>query len=158
MQIEYICNIFDKILTMQLASDISTELFQSMLNAIKKNGVDGTLKLLKSNTLQVEIEDKEIVDVLRIVCDEFNINIEDLIYDRYVRGEQKYAVGFCLYYLYQDYSLGDLQKKGVFKHKDKSVLSRYRQLIESLDPKHKADTPYLKIKDRLDKKIATNKK
>lgn len=143
---------------MQLASDISTELFQSMLNAIKKNGVDGTLKLLKSNTLQVEIEDKEIVDVLRIVCDEFNINIEDLIYDRYVRGEQKYAVGFCLYYLYQDYSLGDLQKKGVFKHKDKSVLSRYRQLIESLDPKHKADTPYLKIKDRLDKKIATNKK
>lgn len=143
---------------MQLASDISTELFQSILNAIKKNGVDGTLKLLKSNTLQVEIDDKEIIDVLKTVCDEFNMNMEDLIYDRYVRGEQKYAVGFCLYYLYQDYSLGDLQKKGVFKHKDKSVLSRYRQLIESLDPKHKADTPYLKIKDRLDKKIATNKK
>ena len=84
--------------------------------------------------------------------------MEDLIYDRYVRGEQKYAVGFCLYYLYQDYSLGDLQKKGVFKHKDKSVLSRYRQLIEGLDPKHKADTPYLKIKDRLDTKINNIKK
>lgn len=143
---------------MQLASDISTELFQSMLNAIKKNGVDGTLKLLKQNTIDVEIDDKEIMAILQIVCDEFNISMEDLIYDRYVRGEQKYAVGFCLYYLYQDYSLGDLQKKGVFKHKDKSVLSRYRQLIEGLDPKHKADTPYLKIKDRLDTKINNIKK
>jgi len=143
---------------MQLASDISTELFQSMLNAIKKNGVDGTLKLLKSNTIDVEIDDKEIIEVLQLVCDEFNINMQDLIYDRYVRGEHKYAVGFCLYYLYKDYSLGDLQKKGVFKHKDKSVLSRYRQLIESLDPKHKADTPYIKIKDRLDNKINNIKK
>jgi len=143
---------------MQLASDISTELFQSILNAIKKNGVDGTLKLLKQNTIDVEIDDKEIIGVLQIVCDEFNISMEDLIYDRYVRGEQKYAVGFCLYYLYQDYSLGDLQKKGLFKHKDKSVLSRYRQLIDGLDPKHKADTPYLKIKDRLDTKINNIKK
>ena len=143
---------------MQLASDISTELFQSMLNAIKKNGVDGTLKLLKQNTIDIEIDDKEIMAILQVVCDEFNISMEDLIYDRYVRGEQKYAVGFCLYYLYQDYSLGDLQKKGVFKHKDKSVLSRYRQLIEGLDPKHKADTPYLKIKDRLDTKINNIKK
>jgi hypothetical protein len=129
-----------------------------MLNAIKKNGVDGTLKLLKSNTIDVEIDDKEIIEVLQLVCDEFNINMQDLIYDRYVRGEHKYAVGFCLYYLYKDYSLGDLQKKGVFKHKDKSVLSRYRQLIESLDPKHKADTPYIKIKDRLDNKINNIKK
>jgi hypothetical protein len=143
---------------MQLASDISTELFQSILNAIKKNGVDGTLKLLKQNTIDIEIDDKEIIGVLQIVCDEFNISMEDLIYDRYVRGEQKYAVGFCLYYLYQDYSLGDLQKKGLFKHKDKSVLSRYRQLIDGLDPKHKADTPYLKIKDRLDTKINNIKK
>jgi hypothetical protein len=143
---------------MQLASEISTELFQSILNAIKKNGVDGTLKLLKSNTIDVEIDDKDIIEVLQLVCDEFNINMEDLIYDRYVRGEHKYAVGFCLYYLYKDYSLGDLQKKGVFKHKDKSVLSRYRQLIESLDPKHKADTPYIKIKDRLDNKINNIKK
>ena len=88
---------------MQLASDISTELFQSMLNAIKKNGVDGTLKLLKQNTIDIEIDDKEIMAILQVVCDEFNISMEDLIYDRYVRGEQKYAVGFCLYYLYQDY-------------------------------------------------------
>jgi len=54
--------------------------------------------------------------------------------------------------------LGDIQKKGVFEHKDKSVLSRYRQLIDGLNPRFKADIPYIKVKDRLDKKIKELKK
>jgi hypothetical protein len=143
---------------MEAIQNTSIELFQTFLNVIKKNGVESTLKLLKTNNNELEITDEAILNVVKIVCDEFSINIEELVYDKYVRGENKYAIGFCLHYLYKDYSLGDLQKKGLFKYKDKSVLSRYRQLIDNLDSKHKADIPYLKIKDKLDKKINENKK
>lgn len=141
-----------------MTKDISLELFQTLLNTIKKNGYESTLKMLKTTSNEIEIDDETILQVVQIVCDEFTLDVNDLIYDRYVRGEHKYAIGFCLYYLYQDYSLGDLQKKGLFKYKDKSVLSRYRQLIDKLDSKHKADMPYLKIKDKLDKKIYEIKK
>jgi hypothetical protein len=143
---------------MEMTKDISLELFQTLLNTIKKNGYESTLKMLKTTSNEIEIDDETILQVVQIVCDEFTLDVNDLIYDRYVRGEHKYAIGFCLYYLYQDYSLGDLQKKGLFKYKDKSVLSRYRQLIDKLDSKHKADMPYLKIKDKLDKKIYEIKK
>lgn len=122
---------------------------------IKKVGMDGTLKVLRANTRDVLIEDKYVMELVQIVCDEFSIAMDELLYDRYVRGHNKYAIGFCLYYLYDDYSLGELQKKGLFKYKDKSVLSRYRQLIEKLDPKHRADTTWIKIKDKLDIKVKT---
>lgn len=138
---------------MEAIQNQSIELFQTLLNVIKKNGVESTLKLLKTNNNEIEITDEVILKVVKVVCEEFSISVEELIYDKYVRGENKYAIGFCLHYLYQGYSLGDLQKKGLFKYKDKSVLSRYRQLIDNLDSKHKADIPYLKIKDKLDKKI-----
>lgn len=94
-----------------MTKDISLELFQTLLNTIKKNGYESTLKMLKTTSNEIEIDDETILQVVQIVCDEFTLDVNDLIYDRYVRGEHKYAIGFCLYYLYQDYSLGDLQKK-----------------------------------------------
>lgn len=143
---------------MLLTDPTATEFFQSLLTSIKKNGVAGTYKILKSDKVEADIEDEEIKSVIEIVCDEFSIDIEELIYDKYIRGENKYAIGFCLFYLYHNYSVGEIQSKGAFKFKDKSVLSRYRQLISRLDPKNKADIPYLKIKSRLDKKINNIKK
>lgn len=141
------------------ASEINhIELFQTLLNSIKKNGVEGTLQLLRSKTKDVSISDEYILSVVKEVCDEFAIDIEELVYEKYVRGDNKYAIGFCLYYLYKDYSIGELQKNGLFKYKDKSVLSRYRQLVESLDGKHKTDMPYIKIKDKLDERIKQIKK
>lgn len=143
---------------MQVIHDMSLELFQAFMNTLKKKGSAETLKILETNSREVEIEDEYIKSVIMIVCEEFSIDMEELIYDKYVRGENKYAIGFCLHYLYKDYSMGEIQKKHVFEYKDKSVLSRYRQLVESLNPKYKADLPYIKIKDRLDKKIKEIKK
>jgi hypothetical protein len=143
---------------MLLTDPTATEFFQSILTSIKKNGVSGTYKILKSDTVLVDIEDEEIKSIIEIVCDEFSIDVDELIYDKYIRGENKYAIGFCLFYLYHNYSVGEIQSKGAFKYKDKSVLSRYRQLISKLDSKNKADIPYLKIKTRLDKKITNIKK
>lgn len=136
----------------------SIQLLQTMISSIKKNGIDGTLKLLKSESIGVEIDDDNIKSIIEVVCDEFSIDVEELFYDKYIRGDNKYAIGFCLFYLYHNYSVGEIQQKGAFKFKDKSVLSRYRQLISKLDSKNQADIPYLKIKSRLDKKINNIKK
>jgi hypothetical protein len=136
----------------------SIQFLQSVITSIKKNGMGGTLKLLNSESMDVDIDDENIKNIIEIVCEEFSINVEELIYDKYIRGDNKYAIGFCLFYLYHNYSVGEIQQKGAFKFKDKSVLSRYRQLISRLDPKNQADIPYLKIKIRLDKKINNIKK
>ncbi len=143
---------------MEVVQEIEFKLFQAFLNTLKKKGAVETLKILETKTREVNIEDEYLRSVVSIVCEEFSIEMEELIYDRYIRGENKYAIGFCLHYLYEYYSLGDIQKKGVFEHKDKSVLSRYRQLIDGLNPRFKADIPYIKVKDRLDKKIKELKK
>lgn len=138
---------------METTTDISLELFQTLANSVKKIGVEGTLKILRSKSKQVMIEDELVLKVVEVVAEEFAIDLDELVYEKYIRGDNKYAIGFCLHYLYEDYSIGELQKKGLFKYKDKSVLSRYRQLVDKLDDKHKTDMPYLKIKDKLDKRI-----
>jgi hypothetical protein len=81
---------------MLLTDPTATEFFQSLLTSIKKNGVAGTYKILKSDKVEADIEDEEIKSVIEIVCDEFSIDIEELIYDKYIRGENKYAIGFIL--------------------------------------------------------------
>lgn len=143
---------------MASSDNISIQLMQTIINSVKKNGVDGTLKILNSDTTSVDIDDENIKSIIDIVCEEFSINVDELIYDKYIRGDNKYAIGFCLFYLYHNYSVGEIQERGAFKFKDKSVLSRYRQLISNLDAKNKADIHYLKIKSRLDKKINNIKK
>lgn len=138
--------------------EISLELFQTLYRTIKRKGLDATLRILKKESQDTSIDDPAVLSVVKVVCEEFLIDINELVYQKYVRGDNKYAIGFCLYFLYDDYSVGELQKKGLFKYKHKSVLSRYRQLIENLDYKHKTDVPYIKIKDNLEKKIKELKK
>jgi hypothetical protein len=49
-------------------------------------------------------------------------------------------------------TLGEINRC-IFKSKDKSLLSKYKTLIENLNPKYSADVKYLKIKSILDKKL-----
>jgi hypothetical protein len=137
--------------------ETSVEVFQAFINILKKNGIKKTMKILnKADT--IEIKDIYVSKVLNIVADEFSLNLKDILFEKYKRGENRYAVGFCLYYLYEDYSMNDLRKLGVFKDKDFSVLSRYRQLIEKLNPKVENDMIYIKTKSKLDIKIKEIKK
>ena len=82
----------------------------------------------------------------------FNISKEDLFYSRYERGELKYAIGFCVYYLYKYKTLGEIFKT-IFKNKNKSQLSKYRQLIVELNPKIEQDKKYITLLEVLDQKI-----
>lgn len=136
---------------MEATQYISVELLQTLMNTVKKNGVQETIKLLRSKIQPSEIDDKNITKVINAVCDEFSIDIDDLRFERYQRGDFKYAVGFCIYYLYGDYTMAKIINSGVFQYKHRSVLTKYRLLIEKLNSKYKNDIPYIKIKARLDK-------
>lgn len=143
---------------MEVVPQIEFEVFQVFLNVLKKKGAKETIKILNKDNFETSISDEYVLKVLKMVADEFAIDLNEILYDRYVRGENKYVIGFCVHYLYKDYSMNDLRKLGVFSNKDISVLSRYRQLVENLDPHHKNDSAYLKMKEKLDKKLKDIKK
>jgi hypothetical protein len=128
-------------------------LLQKVLDSVSKRGYKKTLDLLsfkiEDNIVLRKAKDKLIV---LEVTKAFNISKEDLFYSRYERGELKYAIGFCVYYLYKYKTLGEIFKT-IFKNKNKSQLSKYRQLIVELNPKIEQDKKYITLLEVLDQKI-----
>lgn len=90
--------------------------------------------------------------IISEVAKAFNIEFEDLFFGRYKRANYKYAIGLCVYYLYNVTTLGDIQKN-IFKYKNKSLLSKYRREVENFEAINEEDKKFLKIKKELDKKI-----
>ena len=129
------------------------EILEHLLTSVKNRGYKNTLKLLKENHKETIITNEQDLFIIDTVCDKFNISKDDLFYGRYVHGDRKYAIGFCVHYLYQNKTLGEISKH-IFKNKNKALLNRYRQMIIDLNKK---DLPYFEIKQELDKKIENNK-
>ena len=96
--------------------------------------------------------------VLISVSEEFNVSMSDLINNRYLRGDNKYAVGFCVHYLYSKFTLGEIHKN-IFRSKTKTLLSKYRSMILELSKNGKVAEikKIIEIKERLDSKIETIK-
>lgn len=144
---------------MNVVDDMSFEVFQAFLNILKKNGSNGTLKILNEKyESDFGIKDEYILNVLTLVCNEMSMSLHDLLYEKHKKGDNKYAIGFCVYYLHQNYSYGELKKNGVFIHKDTSLLSKYKSIIDNLNRNYKSDKLYIELKDRLDIQIKTVKK
>jgi hypothetical protein len=135
--------------------DQTLQLLNVLESHIKQNGIKRTIGILSKKDAQNFFEDDYTNLVLKSVCEEFSYNLDELMYSRYLRGDYKIAVGFCVYYLYENISLGDISNY-IFKNKHKTLLSRYKALIDNLNPKYKSDLPYIKIKDSLSKKIQLN--
>jgi hypothetical protein len=135
--------------------DQTLQLLNVLESHIKQNGIKKTIGILSKKDVQNFFEDDYTNLVLKSVCEEFSYNLDELMYSRYLRGDYKIAVGFCVYYLYKNISLGDISNY-IFKNKHKTLLSRYKALIDNLNPKYKSDLPYIKIKDSLSKKIQLN--
>lgn len=134
------------------------EILEELLNSVKTLGFRKTLNILKVEKKKdvVEMDDYDHF-VLDTITREFAITIDDLLYGRYIRGEIKYAVGFAVYFLYENKTLGQIHKN-VFKFKNKTLLSKYRQMIFDLKKSHKADEKFISLKDKLEKIIQTFKK
>jgi NurA-like 5'-3' nuclease len=136
-----------------MAQEETIQILEELLNSVKIRGFKKTLNTLKTQThKKVEVLDEFDRHVLQCVSDEFNIPTDDLLFSRYTRGDNKYAIGFCVYYLNEKKPLGEIHKK-LFINKNKSLLTMYRQLIYNLNKSHKADTKFIELKNNLDKKI-----
>lgn len=144
---------------MHFVEDVSFEVFQVFLKILKKNGVSETLKILNEKyDNDFGIKNKYILNVLNLVCNEMSISLHDLLYEKHQKGDNKYAIGFCVFYLHKNYSYGELKKNGVFIHKHTSLLSKYKSIIENLNRNYKSDKQYIELKDKLDIQIQNIKK
>ena len=124
-------------------------LLQKVLESVSRRGYKKTLDLLsfkvEDNVVLRKTKDKLIIaEVIKA----FNISKDDLFISRYERGELKYAIGFCVHYLYKYKTLGEIYKT-IFKNKNKAQLSKYRQLIVELNPKIEQDKKYITLLETL---------
>ena len=137
----------DKITMGNENNAIALDVLNSLTAYIKQNGVEAAIAHL--NTAPKELTDNYPKRVLHEVAYAFGMTTDTLLNAKYIRGDQKYAIGFCVHYLYPSLSITEISKS-IFPQRDKAVLSRYKSVIEKLNPKHKSDKDYLKIKQDLD--------
>lgn len=138
-----------------MSNNNELNLLKELVSLVESKGFARTLNILKENNNKgYEVNDPFDSFVLNTISTQFDISIENIMRSRYVRGDMKYAIGFCVYYMYENKSLGEI-KKNVFKDRNKGLLFRYRQMIIELTKK---DSPYFEIKTELDKIIQTYKK
>jgi hypothetical protein len=138
-----------------MSQEDTIELLEELLTSVKQRGYKKTIGLLKTNIgIESLVLDEHQRNVITIVAEEFGITLEDIVSSRYMRGENKYAVGFCVLYLYSRYTLGEIQKN-IFKNKTKTLLSKYRNMILELNKNEKVSEikRIIDIKEKLDKRI-----
>jgi len=141
-----------------MSQEETTQILNELLKSIKTRGLRRTLTLLKTNRkVRPEITDKFDLFVIKSITETFNISEDELLDGKYIRGENKYAIGLCVYFMYENKSLGEIHKK-IFVNKNKTLLSKYRQLIFDLRVKNKQDKKYITIKKELETKIENFKK
>ena len=133
--------------------DENLELLEMLLSSIKLRGYKKTLSILQvGDSTNVSVTDPYELFVIQSVVDEFKITLDDILYNKFIRGVNKYAVGFCVYYLYDNRTMGDLRRR-IFRGRSTTLLSKYRQMILQLDEDIYEHKKHLKIKKVLDKKI-----
>lgn len=134
------------------------EILQLLLKSVKSRGFKKTLNLLKGHSQKsIVITDHFDKFVVNEVAKAFDMDEDDLLYSKYMRGSNKYALGLCVVYLYENKSLGEIHKN-IFTNKNKTLLSKYRQIIFDLNANHQEEKKILAIKLELDKKIENFKK
>jgi hypothetical protein len=154
-----IFNIFERYKTLLMTQDDTIEILEVLLSSVKTRGYKKTLNILKTDTKSNYTFGDYDNLVLLSVCEEFGVSVSDLMNNRYLRGDNKYAIGFCVHYLYSKYTLGEIHKN-IFRNKTKTLLSKYRSMILSLKYNEKVSEiqKMIDIKNRLDSKIQTIKK
>lgn len=130
-------------------------LFEHLLKSLQTRGFKKTLKLIYvENEKNLDIENEHHKHIILTICDLFGVTYEQIKYGRYDRGENKYVIGFIVYYLYPHISLNEMHKK-YFTGRNKTLLSKYRQLVIDLKPKFINDKFYLDKKEEIEKKLSS---
>lgn len=129
------------------------EILENLLESVRIRGFKKTSQLLNVYGEDKIIEkDNFVAFVVSNICKLTNIEINQLLHGKYIRGEHKFAIGLCVYYLYDSYSLNEIHKR-LFVTKSKNLLSRYKAIIYNLNPRFKTDESRIKIKKQMDELI-----
>jgi chromosomal replication initiation ATPase DnaA len=122
-----------------------TNNISSLLLEINKTiqviGTEKLLDLLKisrenNSDLGDEVKSKSQM-VIKIVCDEFNIEIDDF-YSRTRKNNRRYAIGITAMIL-KDYLKLDVADISYLIKKPNNLVSIYCSEVHELNPKHKSD-------------------
>lgn len=126
------------------------DLLQNLLDCVHERGIKKTSELLMVKKRECIYDTDEYVKfVVDNICAATGVLPTDIIFGRYIRGMNKFAVGLIVYYLYPKYTIPQLQR-GLFANKTKALLWQYQQIILNLNPRYKADERYIEIKEQID--------
>jgi len=115
------------------------ELLQNLLDSVHDRGIKKTSELLRIKTPDcIYNTDEYVIFVVNNVCRVTGVEPNDILFGKYLRGMNKFAVGLCVYYLNERYTIPQLQKK-LFTNKTKGLLWQYQQIILNLRERYKAD-------------------
>jgi len=121
-------------------------------------GMEKLLELLKisrenDSNLGEEIKLKS-QEVIKIVCDEFNINVNDF-YSRTRKNNRRYAIGITAMIL-KDYLHLDIADISFLLKKPNNLVSIYCTEVHELNPKHKSDIYIIERIENINQKLKLN--
>lgn len=141
----------------QETNNISNVLLE-LNKTIQVIGKDKLLELLKisrenESNLNEEIKLKS-QGVIKIVCDEFNIDVDDF-YSRTRKNNRRYAIGITAMIL-KDYLNLDIADISFLLKKPNNLVSIYCTEVYELNPKHKSDIYIIERIKNINQKLKLN--
>jgi chromosomal replication initiation ATPase DnaA len=141
----------------QETNNISNVLLE-LNKTIQVIGKDKLLELLKisrenESNLNEDIKIKS-QEVIRIVCDEFNINVNDF-YSRTRKNNRRYAIGITAMIL-KEYLNLDIADISFLLKKPNNLVSIYCTEVYDLNPKHKSDIYIIERIENINQKLKLN--
>jgi hypothetical protein len=116
---------------------------------IETCGEQATIALLR-NARQEISPHNDIKFVITCVCNILQVSIDRLVHGTSNDESTKYAKGFIVYYLRNDFQVGWKEIKTLLNHRNQSWLWELMKLIKTLKPRFAADIPWILLKQRLD--------
>jgi chromosomal replication initiation ATPase DnaA len=141
----------------QETNNISSVLLE-LNKTIQVIGKDKLLELLKisrenESNLNEEIKFKS-QEVIKIVCDEFNIDVDDF-YSRTRKNNRRYAIGITAMIL-KDYLNLDIADISFLLKKPNNLVSIYCTEVHELNPRHKSDIYIIERIENINQKLKLN--
>jgi chromosomal replication initiation ATPase DnaA len=135
-----------------------TNVLSEINKTIQVIGKDKLLELLKisrdnESNLNEEIKLKS-QEVIKIVCDEFNINVDDF-YSRTRKNNRRYAIGITAMIL-KDYLNLDIADISFLLKKPNNLVSIYCTEVHELNPRHKSDIYIIERIENINQKLKLN--
>jgi chromosomal replication initiation ATPase DnaA len=132
-----------------------TNVLSEINKTIQVIGKDKLLELLKisrdnETNLNDEIKFKS-QQVIKIVCDEFNIEVDDF-YSRTRKNNRRYAIGITAMILKDFYNL-DIADISFLLKKPNNLVSIYCTEVYELNPKHKSDIYIIERIENINQKL-----